>query len=126
MKGPKTKAHIWLGSFSTVEMPTRAYDAGMVCSEGELANLSLNFPDSVPRIHSKFLNPLSLKNIQVAAAATTTSSVPATKPLFIPPTQWLMRMRVNVPPSLHQTVVPKTSISPVPAQRRRPPTHQMR
>lgn len=68
-------------------MAARGNDAGMVYSKGESSIVSLNFPNSLPWIHSKFINPTSPKDTQAAVAATTTSSVPATKPLFILSTQ---------------------------------------
>ena len=85
IRDPETKARIWLGSFATAEMAARAYDAGMVCLKGESAYASLNFPDSPPRIPSNCSTPMSPKDIQAAAAAAATSSVPAAKPLSIPP-----------------------------------------
>ena len=87
IRDPDTKERIWLGSFATAEMAARAYDAGVVCLKGESAIASLNFPDSPPRIPSNLSNPVSAKDIQAAAAAAATSSVPAAERLFIPPTQ---------------------------------------
>jgi len=86
IRDPDTKERIWLGSFATAEMAARAYDAGMVCLKGESVYASLNFPNSPPRIPN-LSNAMSPKDIQAAAAAAAISSVPAAKPLCIPPTQ---------------------------------------
>jgi hypothetical protein len=87
IRDPDTKERIWLGSFATAEMAARAYDAGVVCLKGESAIVSLNFPDSPPRIPSHLSNPVSPKDIQAVAAAAATSSVPAAEPLSIPPSR---------------------------------------
>ena len=87
IRDPDTKNRIWLGSFSTAEMAARAYDAAVVCLKGESAYASLNFPDSPPQIPSNSSTPMSPKDIQAAAAAAATSSVPAAKPLALPPIQ---------------------------------------
>ncbi|XP_024399690.1 uncharacterized protein [Physcomitrium patens] len=79
IRDPTSKARIWLGSFSTAEMAARAYDAAVVCLKGPSAP-ELNFPDSLPNY---IPNSRSPKDIQAAAAAAATASLPAATPLAI-------------------------------------------
>ena len=73
---PKSRAKLWLGSYTSAQQAARAYDAAVYCLRGPTAKF--NFPNSVPDIPSA--SSLSRRQIQVAAAKYALDQVPSSSP----------------------------------------------
>ncbi|XP_074590971.1 uncharacterized protein LOC141846808 [Curcuma longa] len=83
IRRPNSRARIWLGSYDAPEKAARAFDAASACLRGRRARL--NFPDDAPAPPAFGPRPLTVLQIQAAAArhaasASCTSATPSDGP----------------------------------------------